>query len=361
MRPIRPSPGVLRDLGEFGFIDDVRRRFGGRASPGETGIGDDAAVLSFRGGKAVLTADMLLEGVHFDLRYFRPEEVGWRALMANLSDLAAMGARPLCYLVSVAAPPDTPLSTLRGVFRGMAAASRPSGVRLMGGDTCRGERLVFSLALLGRVSRGKPVLRGGARPGDILFVTGHPGWSHLGLALLSAGRPANPRGWRTAAMRRHLKPVARLAEGAAAARSGAVSAMIDVSDGVLPDLCRMLEQSGGGALLDEKAFRLSARFREAASELGVDPVAAFLAGGEDYELLMAVRPHRYEAYRRASRSFPEPAHPIGVVTARPGVRVRRADGSWMEGEALPTGFSHFPAAPSPTVAAARRGPERSAR
>lgn len=361
MRRKRSSPGVLRDLGEFGFIDDVRRRFGGPVRAGETGIGDDAAVLAVRGGRAVLTADMLLEGVHFDLGYFRPEEVGWRALMANLSDIAAMGAQPVCYLVSIAAPPDTSLLALRGIFRGMAAASRSSGIRLMGGDTCRGERLVLSLAVLGRVSAGRAVRRSGARPGDILFVTGQPGWSYLGLRLLSAGRPAKPTGWRPVAMRRHLRPVARLAEGAAAARSGAVSAMIDVSDGVLPDLCRVLEESGGGALLDEKAFRLPTRFRQAAAELGVDPVAAFLAGGEDYELLMAVRPHRYEAYRRAQRSFPTAAFPIGVVTARPGVRVRRADGTWMEGEALPEGFSHFPGAPFPTGAASRRGAKRSRR
>lgn len=342
MRRKAASPGVLRELGEFGLIGEIRRRFGGPVRAGETGIGDDAAVLPFRGGKAVLTADMFLEGVHFDLRYFRPEEVGWRALTANLSDVAAMGAHPVCYLVSVAAPPDTPLRILRGVFRGMAAASRPSGVRLMGGDTCRGERLLLSLAVLGRVSRGRPVRRSGARPGDILFVTGEPGWSHLGLRLLSAGRPERPKGWRSAAMRRHLRPVARLAEGSAAARSGAVAAMIDVSDGVLPDLCRILEESGGGAVLDEKAFRLSARFRRAAAELGVDPVAAFLAGGEDYELLMAVRPHRYDRFRRAERTFPTAAFPIGVVTARRGIRVRRRDGSWMEGEALPGGFAHFP-------------------
>jgi len=151
----RPLRGLLRDLGESGFIDHVRRRFGEPVRPGELGIGDDAAVLHARGGKLVLTADMLLEGVHFDLRYFRPEEVGWRALMANLSDLAAMGASPDCYLVSVAAPPDTPLALLSGIFGGMASAARPSGTRLMGGDTCRGERLVLSLALVGRIRRGR--------------------------------------------------------------------------------------------------------------------------------------------------------------------------------------------------------------
>jgi thiamine-monophosphate kinase len=121
--------------------------------------------------------------------------------------------------------------------------------------------------------------------------------------------------------------------------------MIDVSDGLLADLSHLLEGSGMGAVLDEKSFRLSAKFRKAAAELGADPVAAFLAGGEDYELLMAVRPHRYEAFRRAARSFPAGAYPVGVVTKDPGVRVRRADGSWIQGDSLPRGFSHFSSTP----------------
>lgn len=341
MKRGEPLPGRLRDLGEFGFIDHVRRRFGGPVRRGEIGIGDDGAVLRSPPGDVVLSTDLLVEGTHFDFRYFLPEELGWRALMANLSDLAAMGASPVCYLVALAAPPSTPVADLSGIFRGMARAARPSGIRLVGGDTCRGERTLLSVTVMGRVSRGKAVPRGGARPGDILFVTGEPGWSRLGLSLLSRSRPADPSGWRREAMRRHLTPVARLSEGIAAAKTGSVSAMIDVSDGLLPDLSRLLEGGGMGAVLDEKSFRLSARFREAAAALGIDPVDAFLAGGEDYELLMAVRPHRYEAFRRAARQFPAGAAPIGVVTAAPGVRVRRPDGTWIRDDRLPRGFSHF--------------------
>lgn len=348
---------ALRDLGEFGFIDAVRRRFGGPNRPGELGIGDDAAVIPARRGRIVLTADMLLEGVHFDLRYFRPDEIGWRALMANLSDLAAMGAEPVCYLVSVAARPDTPLSLLHGVFTGMASAARSSGIRLMGGDTCRGDRLVLSLALVGRIGRGREIRRSGARPGDLLFVTGEPGWSRLGFRLLSGGRPARLGGWKRRAANAHLKPVARLAAGCAAARSGAVSAMIDLSDGLLPDLSRMLAGSRCGARLEEGAFPLSSRFRVAARALGEDPLAAFLAGGEDYELLMAVPPRRSAAFRRAASAFGVPAVRIGEVTRRRGVRIRRADGRFLEGDELPAGFCHFPAAGSrlPALSRGRRG------
>lgn len=338
----------LSDLGELGFIEEVRRRFGGPVRPGETGIGDDAAVLPSPAGKVVLSTDLLVEGTHFDLGYFLPAEIGFRALSANLSDLAAMGAAPVCYLVALAAPARTPVDLLVGIFRGMARAARPSGIRLMGGDTVRGERITLAVTVMGRVSPRGAAMRRGARPGDLLFVTGAPGWSRLGLALLSRGRPKHPGGWEKEAMSRHLTPVARWREGAAAARTGAVSAMIDVSDGVLSDLARVLAASAAGALLDEKAFRLSPRFRKAAARLGEDPVAAFLAGGEDYELLMAVRPHRYGAFRRAARAFPAGAVPIGVVTARPGIAVRRADGSWMTGRDLPRGFAHFsPAARTP--------------
>jgi thiamine-monophosphate kinase len=336
-----PYPKRLRDIGEFGFIKHVRERFGGPARPGETGIGDDAAVLASPGGKLVLSTDMLVEGTHFDMKYVRPVEAGFRALSANLSDLAAMGAKPVCYLAGVAAPPQTPVSVLSGVFAGMARAARPSGIRLMGGDTSRADGIILSLTVVGHIPRGNPILRRGARPADILFVTGEPGWSFLGLLLLSRGRPERPSHWQREAMRRHLKPVARWKEGMLAAASGAVSAMIDVSDGIVPDLSHILDPSGAGALLDEKAFRRSPRFLAAAKALGVDPTRAFLGGGEDYELLMAVRPHRCEAFRRAARAFPAGAFPIGVVTAEKGIRVRRTDGSWMAGTELPRGFVHF--------------------
>jgi thiamine-monophosphate kinase len=332
---------LLRDLGEFGLIDLLRRRYGGAPLPGEIAIGDDAAVVRVPRGRAVLSTDMLLSGTHFSLDYFRPVEVGWRALSANLSDLAAMGASPVCYLAALAAPGDTPAATVDGIFRGMARAASSSGMRLMGGDTCRGERLVLCLTVVGALARGRPTTRAGARPGDILYVTGAPGWSHLGLRLLRGGRPGKATGWRLEAMRRHLRPDARWREGMAAAGSGAVAAMIDLSDGVLPDLGHLLERDGLGASLREEAFPVTPAFRRAAGILGVDPLAAFLAGGEDYELLMAVRPGRRGGFLRAARAFPAAATPIGEVTREPGIRVRRTDGSVLEGNALPAGFEHF--------------------
>jgi thiamine-monophosphate kinase len=333
---------LLRDVGESGLIELLRRKHGGVARRGELPIGDDAAVVHVPGGRAVLSTDLLVEGTHFSLGYFRPEEVGGRALSANLSDLAAMGADPVCYLVALAAPPGTPVATIDAIFRGMATAAGPSGIRLMGGDTCRGERLTLCLTVVGAVGRGKPVSRDGARPGDLLYVTGSPGWSRLGLALLRGGRPSKPSGWRREAMRAHLLPEARWREGRAAARSAAVSAMIDVSDGILADLPHLLERDGLGAVLSEESFPVSRSFRAASAALGVDPLHAFLGGGEDYELLMAVRPARHAGFLRAARAFPSCATLVGAVTKAPGIRVRRADGSWLEGAALPSGFDHFP-------------------
>ena len=337
------SRGVLlRDVGESGLIELLRRKHGGVARPGELPIGDDAAVVRVPGGRAVLSTDLLIEGTHFSLGYFRPEEVGGRALSANLSDLAAMGADPVCYLVALAAPPATPVATIDAIYRGMAAAARPSGIRLVGGDTCRGERLTLCLTVVGAVGPGKPVSRAGARPGDLLYVTGSPGWSRLGLELLRGGRPSRTSGWRREAMRAHLAPTARWREGRAAARTGAVAAMIDVSDGILTDLSHLLESGGLGAVLAEESFPVSRSFRAASAALGVDPLDAFLGGGEDYELLMAVRPARRASFLRAARSFPSGATLVGAVTKAAGIRVRRADGSWLEGAGLPSGFVHFP-------------------
>jgi len=350
-RPSRDASGgtgparrgvLLRDVGESGLIELLRRKHGGVARPGELSIGDDAAVVRVPGGRAVLSTDLLVEGTHFSLGYFRPEEVGGRALSANLSDLAAMGADPVCYLVALAAPPGTPVATVDAIFRGMATAARPSGIRLMGGDTCRGARLTLCLTVVGAVGRGKPVSRADARPGDLLYVTGSPGWSMLGLTLLRGGRPSRPSGWRREAMRAHLRPEARWREGRAAARSGAVAAMIDVSDGILTDLSHLLERDGLGAVLAEESFPVSRSFRAASAALGVDPLEAFLGGGEDYELLMAVRPGKRASFLRAAGAFPSGAARIGAVTKAPGIRVRRADGSWLEGAALPSGFGHFP-------------------
>jgi thiamine-monophosphate kinase len=143
-------------------------------------------------------------------------------------------------------------------------------------------------------------------------------------------------------MRAHLRPEARWREGRAAARSGAVAAMIDVSDGILTDLSHLLERDGLGAILAEETFPVSRSFRAASAALGVGPLDALLGGGEDYELLMAVRPARRASFLRAARSFPAGATRIGAVTKAPGIRVRRADGSWLEGAALPSGFDHFP-------------------
>jgi thiamine-monophosphate kinase len=352
----RPGGGtpLLKDLGEFGMIDLLRRRYGGAPLPGEIAIGDDAAVVRIPRGRAVLSTDMLLSGTHFSMEYFLPEEVGWRALSANLSDLAAMGAEPLCYLVALAAPGNTPAATVDGIFRGMAQAAAPCGMRLLGGDTCRGDRLVLCLTVVGALDRGRPLTRAGAGPGDILYVTGAPGWSYLGLRLLRGGRPAGPRGWRREALRRHLRPEARWREGMAARASGAVTAMIDLSDGLLPDLAHLLERDSLGATLREEALPMPPAFRKAAVAVGVDPMAALLAGGEDYELLMAVRPDRQGGFRRVSRAFPAPPTPIGEVTGEPGIRVRRADGTVLAGSALPRGFEHFPGTPGKPAPGRRR-------
>jgi len=172
-----------------------------------------------------------------------------------------------------------------------------------GRDTCRGDRLTLCLTVVGAVGRGKPVSRAGARPGDLLYVTGSPDVA-AGARAPAPRASGEPSGWRREAMRAHLRPEARWREGRAAARSGAVAAMIDVSDGILTDLSHLLERDGLGAVLAEESFPVSRSFRAASAALGVDPLDAFLGGGEDYELLMAVRPARRAGFLRTARAFP---------------------------------------------------------
>lgn len=239
-----PIPG-----GEFPAI----RRLAARLPPapaGETWIGDDAAVVRVGGATLLLAADVVVEGVHFRPGA-DPADVGWKAIAVNASDIAAMGGRPLHALVSVAGPAATDLDRL---YDGIRSACEAAGCAVVGGDLSTNASLVVSVAVTGAVD-GEPVLRSGARPGDILYVTGP-----LGGAAAS--------GWRR-------RPSPRLDEGEAARRAGA-TAMIDLSDGLGADLGHVLDASGVGAVLEHVPVADGATEEQA------------VGGGEDYELLFAL-------------------------------------------------------------------------
>jgi thiamine-monophosphate kinase len=320
-------PGPFGAVDEFDAIVRLRDRFeaaarlrapGGGVPPvGDTWIGDDAAVVSLpSGGRALLATDLVVAGVHVDTDLSSPEDIGYKALMVTVSDLAAMGARPDYALVSVAGPPGTDLDRLGA---GLAEAAGETACAIVGGDLAGSPVLVLSTAVFGLTEPGgaDPLLRSGARPGDRLFVTGPLGRSAAGLRLLRTSAPGDDR-WPPDPdlVRAHRRPVARLAEGEAARRSGATAA-IDVSDGMVADLLHLAGASGVGVALDAVPVAEGATRDEA------------LGGGEDYELLVATGApdDLLAAFRAADLVVPEP---IGWCTDHPGEHT-------LQGEPLPPG------------------------
>ncbi len=260
----------LVGAGEFAAIGRIQELLTARLGvppPGETWVGDDAAVVQTPGGPLLLAADLVVAGVHADLGLEGLDDLGWKALAVNVSDIAAMGGVPGHALVTVAGPPETDLGLL---YSGLVEAARRWRCPIVGGDLSNGPVVTVSVAVTGSLPRGRlPVLRSGAREGDLLFVTGPLGAAAAGLRALRGGSGDLES---RALASRHRRPEARVAEGLAAAEGGA-RAMIDISDGLAADLGHLARASGVGVDLDHVPVAEGATEAEA------------LTGGEDYELL----------------------------------------------------------------------------
>jgi thiamine-monophosphate kinase len=279
----RETDGTLGHLGEFGLIKRVAT---GRSQPASTllGPGDDAAVVATPDARVVATTDVLVEGVHFRLDWSTPEQVGRRAAAANLADVAAMGAVPTALLVGLACPADTPVATLDGIANGLWAEAEAAGAGVVGGDVASSPQLMVAVTALGSLEGRPPVIRGGARPGDLVAVRGRVGWAAAGLAVLQ-------RGFRSPAVvvNAHRVPEPPYAAGPEAARAGATS-MIDVSDGLLADLRHIAESSGVVIDLRSAALDVPARLVDVGAALGADPRHWLLTGGDDHALAATFPP-----------------------------------------------------------------------
>lgn len=336
-----PNSGITEG-GEFEAIERLARALdasGPRPKPGEVWIGDDTAVLDPPAGRMLFTTDLVVEGVHGELATMGPADFGWRAMVASLSDVAAMGGRPHHAVVGVCGPPDTDLD---GLYEGIAEAAARFRCPVVGGDLSGGARLVVAVAMTGQVAGDPgPVLRSGARPGDELWVTGPLGASAAGLRLLQGAvdgpdpvdEPGPVSGPDRCALRwAHLRPVPRLAEGEVARRSG-VRAMVDISDGLAGDLTRLADASKVGFSLDHVPVCDGATLDDA------------LYGGEDYALVMAAEDPRVLAQGFATAGLQPPIR-IGRCTADPAERT-------LHGRGLPAGgFEHRftgPSAAPPTA------------
>ncbi len=329
----------LRQLGEFGLIQRLIRHGPGLA-PGHAvlvGPGDDAAVIAIGGGRALaLTTDVLVEGVDFERRWCPPRALGAKALAVNLSDLAAIGARPTSYLVTLGLPPDTPLKYIDQLHAGMTQQARRHRLTLLGGDLSASDRVFVAITTLGTVRANRIVRRAGARSGDVLCVTGTLGDARAGLERLQAAGRAD-RGYLAG---RQLEPTARVAAGLALSETRLATAMIDLSDGLTADLVHLCAASAVGACIDEGRLPLARGLMQYARAAGRDPVGYALAGGEDFELLFTVRPERVRELERLARHLKLALTPIGWITPRRnGLTVATIGGHT---RTLPAqGYDHF--------------------
>ncbi len=292
-------------MNEAEFVAWLERRF---PFPQGVGIGDDCSAVRRGRDFELVTTDLLIEDVHFRLADIGPAALARKALAVNVSDIAAMGGIPeACYL-GLGCPARLGTPWLRDFFNGLRAATRRWEMALAGGDFSRAGQLLVSITVVGRARR--PVYRSGARAGDWIAITGRTGESALGWKLIAAGQP-DP-----AYTRRHQRVEPELAKGQLLA--GYASAMIDVSDGLLLDLSRVLTASGGlGAQIDAERLPLSPRFRALCRRHGWDGRLLALTGGEDYVLLFTVPPAAERRLCRRGIGY----HRIGRVTAGGGLAV----------------------------------------
>ncbi|NCO59399.1 thiamine-phosphate kinase [bacterium] len=331
----------LEEMGEFGFIRRISRGCIVRAEGVIKGIGDDAAVFTLEEKEAALvTTDLLVEGIHFLRDSICGFDLGYKAIAANLSDIAAMGGNAREAFISLAIPPTVSLEYLDGIYDGMKGLAGEFSVNILGGDTTASKRdLVINIAVVGSAPRDEVLFRGGAREGDIIFVSGFLGESRAGLHIILDRDHDRSEAFESLLLA-HMRPRPHLREGCFLAHHGGVTSAMDVSDGITSDLCHMTKASGLGALLDSSYIPITDALRKYCGLCGLDPVEFALQGGEDYVLLFTVDPQRADQLSvDFEKAFGAQIFPIGVMESREGIEVREEDG--MRRALPPPGWNHF--------------------
>jgi thiamine-monophosphate kinase len=295
----------ISELGEFGLIKHLTQKFGILHSSSKLGIGDDAAVIQYAEGKqTILTTDLLIEGIHFDLTFFPLKHLGYKAVVVNLSDVYAMNAIPKQITVSLAISNRFSVEALEELYEGIRFACKKYQVDLVGGDTTSSTRgLILSVTAVGEVHENNCVKRSGAGENDILCVSGDLGGSYLGLQLLerekrifleSPGVQPNLEG-QAYIVGRHLKPEARrdVVEMFSALGIKPTS-MIDISDGLSSEILHLCQSSSLGCRLYEEKIPIAEESYQMALRFNLDATTCALNGGEDYELLFTIAQHDHE-------------------------------------------------------------------
>jgi thiamine-monophosphate kinase len=329
-------------IGEFSLIASIRRRMEGRYPPEVArGIGDDCAVLQPQPGMEwVITTDTQVEDVHFRRAWLTPYQIGWRSMAVNLSDIAAMGAQPFGALAALALPAATEAEFFDQLLDGLCDLGLRFNCPLIGGNLARDPaHLGLTLTVLGRVPLGTAVLRGGARPGDEIWVSGRLGGSAAGLRTLLHSIPLTDTVC-TTLRQRYAQPQPRIGEAIFLRASGYLSSMIDLSDGLAGDLGHLCEESGVGAQIVAAALPLQSGLRDVAAVLGEDPIELALRGGEDFELCYTARPGTIIPLIDQFRAqFGTELTCVGHITAERALRLVQADGS--STLLSPRAFDHF--------------------
>ncbi len=316
---MKESRTEISSVGEFGLIERIQHQLERFHDSTVFGIGDDAAVISPNPeALTVLSTDMLLEGIHFDLSYFPLQHLGYKAIAVNVSDIAAMNAQPRQVTINLGLSNRFSVEAVEALYDGMKAAARDYQVDIVGGDTtASGAGLVISVSILGEVAPGQLVKRSTAAKDDIICITGDLGGAYAGLQVLAREKQefmANPDmqpklDKYNYVVGRQLKPRARMDIIHELASMGLVpTAMIDVSDGLVSDLFHICEQSGVGASLYEDKLPIAEQTYSTAAEFSIDPNTCALNGGEDYELLFTIKQDDFEKIKNH-----EDIHTIGYI------------------------------------------------
>lgn len=289
----------IADLGEFGLIDHLTRNFETHNASTILGVGDDAAVIDHFGKQTVVSTDLLIEGIHFDLMYTPLKHLGYKAVMVNLSDVYAMNATPTQITVSIGISNRFSLEALDEFYEGIFLACQKHGVDLVGGDTSSSQKgLIISITAIGEATQDQLVTRSGAQKGDLICVSGDLGGAFLGLTLMEREKKIyleNPQVQpdlenESYIVGRLLKPEARKDIIAFFEEQNILpTSMMDVSDGLSSEVLHLCKQSGLGCRIYEEKIPVSEDSRQAAFKFGLDPTVCALNGGEDYELIFTLK------------------------------------------------------------------------
>ncbi|MEM3453327.1 MAG: thiamine-phosphate kinase [Candidatus Hadarchaeum sp.] len=324
----------LKEVGEKVLVETARKTFR-KGKSIRIGIGDDAAAVDLPGKKClVVTTDMLVASTHFPAG-MKPEQIGIKSVVVNLSDLASMGAEPLGLAFSVALPRELEFGYVKRIMRGMESAAKEYGTYVVGGDLDEAEEITIAGSAFGLADKNKLLRRSGVRKGDILAVTGELGAASAGLKIIMEKIPAKGYG---ELVKAQLEPKARVMEGMALARSGHVKAAIDVSDGLAANLWHLSRESGVKIIIDREKIPVHRLVKKFSAQYGYDIDEFALYSGEDFELIFATQPRFWESVKSALKRTGTKATPIGMAVEGSGVFIKIGE---KIDELKDRGYEHF--------------------